>query len=210
MPKAPAATEPFVEAAAPVAEAAPESKPIPAELGFAPPAPKVQEGAKEATDENLARFLKPNGKADKKAPKSAEDPYENQALFPCDEECQKKCDAEYDTMDREVANPLQFITWNCKNNYKVYTTDYDPHYSWADKVSGDVMDVQKIMGKIEKLDNSEISGTQVAVLRELKKEIGLNPDVPAGPLKGLDVREMVEAAAAQHATPERSPGFIKA
>lgn len=113
-------------------------------------------------------------------------------------------------MDREVANPLQFISWNCKNNYKVYTTDYDPHYSWFDKVSGDVMDVQRIMGKIEKLDNSEISGTQVAVLRELKKEVGLNPDVPAGPLKGLDVREMVEEAAAQHATPERSPGFIKA
>ena len=117
---------------------------------------------------------------------------------------------QYDTMDRKVSNPLEFITWNCKNNYKVYTTDYDPNYSWFDKVSGDVMDVQRTMGKIEKLDNSEISGTQVAVLRELKKEVGLNPDEPAGPLKGLDVREMVEEAAAQQATPERSPGFIKA
>jgi len=46
----------------------------------------------------------------------------------CDEECQKNCDAEADSMIREVSNPLNNITWNCKNNYDVYTTDYDPEH----------------------------------------------------------------------------------
>ena len=46
----------------------------------------------------------------------------------CDEECQKNCDAEADKMIREVSNPLNNITWNCKNNYDVYTTDYDPEH----------------------------------------------------------------------------------
>ena len=110
----------------------------------------------------------------------------------------------------EISNPLPFITWNCKNNYDVYTTDYDPHFSWFDKASGDIMDMQRIMGKIKKLENREISGTEVAVLKELKKEVGLNPEAPAGEIGSLNVREMVEEAATTHATPERSPGFIKA
>ncbi len=46
----------------------------------------------------------------------------------CDEACQKNCDAEADKMIREVSNPLNNITWNCKNNYDVYTTDYDPEH----------------------------------------------------------------------------------
>lgn len=204
-PPAKAEAKTTSDSAVTAAPAAPAS-PVPAELGGII-GPKVAK-APEPTDADLARFIKPNGRADKATPKK-QDP-RSSALYPCDEECQKRCDAEYDKMVREVSNPLPFITWNCKNNYDVYTTDYDPHYSWFDKASGDIMDVQRIMGKIEKLDNSEISGTQVAVLRELKKEVGLNPDEPAGPLKGLDVREAVETAAAQHAEPERSPGFIKA
>jgi hypothetical protein len=87
---------------------------IPAELGGIV-GPKVAK-APEPTDEDLARFLKPNGKIDKKSPEKQEDP-RSQALYPCDEECQKRCDAEYDKMIREVPNPLPFITWNCKNNY---------------------------------------------------------------------------------------------
>ena len=46
----------------------------------------------------------------------------------CDEACQKNCDAEADKMIREVSNPLNNITWNCKNNYDVYTTDYGPEH----------------------------------------------------------------------------------
>lgn len=104
-----------------------------------------------------------------------------------------------------IPNPLPFITWNCKNNYDVYTTDYDPHYSWFDKASGDIMDMQRIMGKIKKLESRQISGTEVAVLKELKKEVGLNPEEPVSPkdLGALNVREMVEEAAAKHAEPAR-------
>jgi len=58
----------------------------------------------------------------------------------CDAECQAKCDADADEMIREVKNPLNNITWNCKNNYDVYTTDYDPDHSHFDRISSDVMD----------------------------------------------------------------------
>ena len=72
------------------------------------------------------------------------------------------------------------------------------------------MDTQRAMNHIKKLENSEISGPQTAVLRELKKEWGLDPEKPAGDIGSLNVREMVEGAAATHALPERQPGFIKA
>ena len=42
---------------------------------------------------------------------------------------------------RKLKNPLVNITWNCKNNYDVYTTDYDPEHSHFDRISEDVMDV---------------------------------------------------------------------
>jgi hypothetical protein len=58
----------------------------------------------------------------------------------CDADCKKKCDAEADTMIREMANPLNDITWNCKNNYHVFTTDYDPNHEHMDRMSMDVMD----------------------------------------------------------------------
>lgn len=167
--------------------------------------------APAATDADIARFLKPSKGKGKKGGKK-DSSKKSSALYPCDEECKKKCDAEYDQMIRNpaISNPLPFITWNCKNNYDVYTTDYDPHYSWFDKASGDIMDMQRIMGKIKRLEGREISGTETAVLRELKKEVGLNPEEPAGEIGPLNVREMVEEAAATHAQPERSPGFIKA
>ena len=70
----------------------------------------------------------------------------------CDEGCQQRCDAEADKMIREVKNPLHDITWNCKNNYNVYTTDYDPKHSHFDRISGDVMEVQRIMNQIQRLE----------------------------------------------------------
>ena len=66
----------------------------------------------------------------------------------CDDECKKGCDAEADQMIRELENPLHDITWNCKNNYDVYTTDYDPNNSHFDRISSDVLDVEKIIVKI--------------------------------------------------------------
>ena len=59
----------------------------------------------------------------------------------CDADCQAGCDKEADEMIREMKNPLNNITWNCKNNYDVYTTDYDPDHSHFDRISSDVMDV---------------------------------------------------------------------
>ena len=59
----------------------------------------------------------------------------------CDEACEKNCDKKADEMIRELSNPLRDITWNCKNNYNVYTTDYDPEHEHLDRVSMDVMDV---------------------------------------------------------------------
>ena len=63
----------------------------------------------------------------------------------CDAECQAKCDKDADEMIREMKNPLNNITWNCKNNYDVYTTDYDPDHSHFDRISSDVMDVQRTL-----------------------------------------------------------------
>ena len=128
----------------------------------------------------------------------------------CDEVCAKKCDKEADTMIRELSNPLYNITWNCKNNYDVYTTDYDPHHSWFDKISMDVMDVQKVMNKIQALEGRQLNDTDFAVLNELKKEMGIPLDTKVLPGENMNVREMLEEAVATHATPERSPGFIKA
>ena len=51
----------------------------------------------------------------------------------CDADCQAKCDKDADEMIREMKNPLNNITWNCKNNYDVYTTDYDPDHSHLDR-----------------------------------------------------------------------------
>ena len=53
----------------------------------------------------------------------------------CDEECKKGCDAKADGMIREMQNPLHEITWNCKNNYNVYTTDYDPEHNHFDRIA---------------------------------------------------------------------------
>ena len=70
----------------------------------------------------------------------------------CDAECQKTCDKEADTMMRELKNPLHNITWNCKNNYDVYTTDYDPEHEHVDRMSMEVMDVNKALNKIKELE----------------------------------------------------------
>ena len=114
-------------------------------------------------------------------------------------------------MIREMANPLHNITWNCKNNYDVYTTDYDPHHSWFDKISGDVMDVQRVMNKIQELERKPMfSDTDTAVLNALKDEMGIPRGEKVGSGGNLDIREAVESAAAKHAEPERSPGYIKA
>ena len=84
--------------------------------------------------------------------KEVEEVLDQKALPSCDEECQKKCDASADENIRLLKNPLTNITWNCKNNYHVYTTDYDPDHSHFDRISSDVMDVQRVMNEISRLE----------------------------------------------------------
>jgi len=52
-----------------------------------------------------------------------------------------------------MANPLNNITWNCKNNFDVYTTDYDPDHSHFDRISSDVMDLQRTLDEIKRLES---------------------------------------------------------
>ena len=58
-------------------------------------------------------------------------------------------------MDRhpDIKNPLKDNTWDCKNNYDVYTTDYDPEHNHFDRISSDIMDVNKVINKMANLEN---------------------------------------------------------
>ena len=103
----------------------------------------------------------------------------------CDAACQATCDKEADTMMRELKNPLHNITWNCKNNYDVYTTDYDPEHEHVDRMSMEVMDVNKALNKIKELEaklakngsksvqDIDQDGLDRATLNSLKKEMGI-------------------------------------
>ena len=112
------------------------------------------------------------------------------------------------------------ITWNCKNNYHVYTTDYDPDHSHFDRISSDVMDVQRVMNEISRLESKlnrpykfeDFDGKSLdrQTLRELKKEMGMPEDMPASSLKDLNIRDAVESAAATHGDNTDQRGFTKA
>ena len=140
----------------------------------------------------------------------------------CDAACQKTCDSKADEMIRELKNPLHNITWNCKNNYDVYTTDYDPDHSHFDRISSDVMNVQRTLNRIEQLEQkikqpgswnwqSDETDTDKYVLRQLKKELGLPEDQAVGNIGSLNIREAVTNAVAKHADPSKSKeGFTKA
>ena len=147
--------------------------------------------------------------------------YLNEAALPeCDEECKKKCEESADENIRKLANPVTNITWNCKNNYHVYTTDYDPDNSHFDRIASDVMDVQRIMNKITELETKKKTKgwswtldereTDTATLNSLKDEMGIPREASGKDLEAINVREAIESAAKEHAKPEASPGYIKA
>ena len=138
----------------------------------------------------------------------------------CDSVCQARCDKKADEMIRELKNPLHNITWNCKNNYDVYTTDFDPEHSHFDRISSDIMNTERTLIKIKQLEKKLTSGydgydemweTDVGTLRQLKLELGLDPEEKLGtdPIK-LNVREAVEEAAQTHGNRDGSNGFTKA
>ena len=116
----------------------------------------------------------------------------------CDGVCQEKCDKEADDMIREMANPLNDITWNCKNNYNVFTTDYDPNHEHMDRMAMDVMDTQKVLDQIRRLevevkkplavDFSDERDTQRQTLNALKEELGIPKEATSKDFDALNVR----------------------
>ena len=131
--------------------------------------------------------------------------YLNEAARPeCDEVCQEKCKESADENIRKLANPVINMTWNCKNNYHVYTTDYDPDNSHFDRIASDVMDVQRVMNKIVELENKKGSPwswnagereTETATLNALKDEMGIPRDMSGKELQNINVRDAIESAA---------------
>ena len=97
-----------------------------------------------------------------------------------------------------MANPLNDITWNCKNNYDVFTTDYDPNHEHMDRMSMDVMDTQKVLDQIKRLevevkkplavDFSDERDTQRQTLSMLKKELGIPDSATSKDFESLNVR----------------------
>ena len=125
-------------------------------------------------------------------------------------------------MIRELHNPLHDITWNCKNNYDTYTTDYDPEHNHFDRISMDVMATERTLNRIQQLQGKidgagwykgldSISNTDKAVLRSLRAELGLPEDERTPDVGNLNVRQAVETAVAEHAAqPGQEKGYIKA
>ena len=108
----------------------------------------------------------------------------------------------------------------CKNNYNVYTTDYDPDNEHMDRMAMDVMDTQKVLDEIKRLESrmqrpwtwtEDDRATEGQVLRELKKELGIPNEVTGKDLESLDVKTAVHDAVKTHAQPDHSnAGFTKA
>jgi hypothetical protein len=137
----------------------------------------------------------------------------DQSQKPCDDKCKEGCDADKEAMIRhpDIKNPMHDITWDCKNNYDVYTTDHDPTHNHFDRIADDVLDVQKAMKKISDLEKkksapwtwtatgsvSDTTVTDTAVLNSMKKELGLPEWEPVPELKDLDVKSAIEAAVAE-------------
>ena len=59
----------------------------------------------------------------------------------CDKNCLAKVDAEADKMIKELKNPLHEVTFNCKDNFDTYTSEYDPDHQHVDRMTMEVMDV---------------------------------------------------------------------
>ena len=108
----------------------------------------------------------------------------------------------------DIPNPMHDITWDCKNNYGVYTTDYDPTHNHFDRISSDILDVQKVVKKISDLEKkqsapwtwtadgslSDTTVTDTATLNSLKEELGLPKWEKVGDLSGLDVSKAISDA----------------
>merc|ERR1719198_1472664 len=131
-----------------------------------------------------------------------------QVTTPCDKECDGKCDGDYHSMARhpDITNPLRPITWDCKNNYDVYTTDYDPEHNHFDRITHDIQDVNKVMNHMKKLEKE---GGSTAVLNSMKTEMGIPLDEKVGE-QGIDVPTAVADALGEDKRGVNGVGFTKA
>ena len=90
----------------------------------------------------------------------------------------------------------------------VYTTDYDSTHNHFDRISSDILDVQKVVKKISDLEKkqsapwtwtadgsmTDTTVTDTAVLNNMKSELGVPADVKVGDVSGLDVASSVAEA----------------
>ena len=129
----------------------------------------------------------------------------------------QKCDSgeydpEHNTFSHEMArhedikNPLKSITWDCKNNYDVYTTDYDPEHNHFDRISHDISEVNKVMNHMKKL---EAEGGNTAVLNSMKTEMGIPHNEKVGD-QGIDVPSAIAEALGDDNRGVNGVGFTKA
>ena len=118
------------------------------------------------------------------------------------------CDADFHEMARheDIKNPLKPITWDCKNNYDVYTTDYDPEHNHFDRISHDISEVNKVMNHMKKLEKE---GGNTAVLNSMKTEMGIPHDEKVGD-QGIDVPKAIEDALGNDNRGVNGVGFTKA
>jgi hypothetical protein len=136
-----------------------------------------------------------------------------QVSTPQEKENEHKCDKDLldgdgNMMDRhpDIKNPAKDHTWDCKNNYDVYTTDYDPEHNHFDRIAHDIQDVNKVMNHMKKIESE---GGNTAVLNSMKTEMGIPLNEKVGE-QGIDVPTAVVDALGEDNRGVNGVGFTKA
>ena len=71
----------------------------------------------------------------------------------CDKACLSKVDAEADKLLKELKTPVHELTSNCKDNFEMYTSEYEPEKNHVNQLTNEVMEVQKVMNKVALLES---------------------------------------------------------
>jgi hypothetical protein len=110
------------------------------------------------------------------------------------------------TRHPDIKNPAKDHTWDCKNNYDVYTTDYDPEHNHFDRIAHDIQDVNKVMEHMKRIESE---GGSTAVLNSMKTEMGMPLDEKVGD-QGIDVPTAIVDALGEDNRGVNGVGFTKA